>query len=295
MIERSSEAWPRAADLIRATSRRSVDRALATSGPVRRVRPWPLRPARRPAGRRHGPPAQRAPEPDQRRPPPRVGGQDRSRRPPRRRARASDQRAPSRPARGGGAPGRPRTRRRRRLATSRELTLLHVPDARCRTTRRWRSLTRPFGTGRSRRSAGSWRRFAGQGAPRYGASGYRRTRAPRTPSSPSCAPSASRYPGLVRHPAAGAVRRALLGLSATWSTADRRIVIECDSWQWHGDRKGFLKDVRRYTLLVADGWTVLRFTWDDVMLGPAWVREVLSRAVGVDARTEAIAAWPVAA
>lgn len=74
-----------------------------------------------------------------------------------------------------------------------------------------------------------------------------------------------------------------------------RIVIECDSWQWHGDRKGFLKDVRRYTLLSADGWTVLRFTWDDVMLRPAWVRDVLSRAVGVGARTEAVAVWPVAA
>ena len=76
---------------------------------------------------------------------------------------------------------------------------------------------------------------------------------------------------------------------------ERRIVIECDSWQWHGDRKGFIKDVRRYTLLSADGWTVLRFTWDDVMLRPAWVREVLCRAIGVDARTEVPSAWTVAA
>lgn len=72
---------------------------------------------------------------------------------------------------------------------------------------------------------------------------------------------------------------------------ERRIVIECDSWEWHGNRKGFLKDVRRYTLLSADGWTVLRFTWDDVMLDPDWVREVLCRVVGVDARTEVRAAW----
>ncbi|MGF9756611.1 DUF559 domain-containing protein [Microvirga sp. 0TCS3.31] len=76
---------------------------------------------------------------------------------------------------------------------------------------------------------------------------------------------------------------------------ERRIVIECDSWQWHGDRKGFLKDVRRYTLLAADGWTVLRFTWDDVMLRPEWVRSVLCRAVGVDPRTGLPAVWPVAA
>ena len=76
---------------------------------------------------------------------------------------------------------------------------------------------------------------------------------------------------------------------------ERRIVVECESWEWHGDRKGFLKDVRRYTLLSADGWTVLRFTWDDVMLRPAWVHEVLCRVVGVDARTQTPAAWPTAA
>ena len=63
---------------------------------------------------------------------------------------------------------------------------------------------------------------------------------------------------------------------------------------WHANRKGFLKVVRRYTLLTADGWRVLRFTWDDVMLRPEWVREVLVRAVG-DARTELRPAWPVAA
>ncbi len=76
---------------------------------------------------------------------------------------------------------------------------------------------------------------------------------------------------------------------------ERRLVIECESYEWHGNRKGFVKDVRRYTLLAADGWTVLRFTWDDVMLRPDWVREVLRRAVGVDARTEVPGAWPVAA
>lgn len=76
---------------------------------------------------------------------------------------------------------------------------------------------------------------------------------------------------------------------------DRRIVVECDSWAWHGDRRGFLKDVRRYTLLSADRWTVLRFTWDDTMLRPQWVREVLCRAVGADARTELLTEWQIAA
>ncbi|GAB3033489.1 hypothetical protein GCM10011376_30700 [Nocardioides flavus (ex Wang et al. 2016)] len=76
---------------------------------------------------------------------------------------------------------------------------------------------------------------------------------------------------------------------------DRRLVIECESYQWHGDRAGFLKDVRRYTLLAADRWVILRFTWDDVMMRPDWVREVIARAIGVDTRTEVRPAWPVAA
>lgn len=61
---------------------------------------------------------------------------------------------------------------------------------------------------------------------------------------------------------------------------DRRIVVECDSYEWHGSRDAFRKDVRRYTLLAADGWVVLRFTWEDVMFRPDWVRQVLQRVVG---------------
>ncbi len=56
-------------------------------------------------------------------------------------------------------------------------------------------------------------------------------------------------------------------------------MIECDSYEWHGSREGFRKDVRRYTLLAADGWLVLRFTWEDVMFRQEWVREVLVRVV----------------
>jgi very-short-patch-repair endonuclease len=76
---------------------------------------------------------------------------------------------------------------------------------------------------------------------------------------------------------------------------DRQIVVECESFEFHAVREGFRKDVRRYTLLVADGWTVLRFTWEDVMFRPEWVREALMRTVGVDARTMVNTAWPFAA
>ncbi len=63
------------------------------------------------------------------------------------------------------------------------------------------------------------------------------------------------------------------------------LVIECESYEWHGDRAGFRKDIRRYTLLTASGWLVLRLTWEDVMFKPDWVEAVLTRTVAARART----------
>jgi Protein of unknown function (DUF559) len=70
-----------------------------------------------------------------------------------------------------------------------------------------------------------------------------------------------------------------------------RVVLEAESFEWHGDRSGFRKDVRRYTLLVADGWTVLRFTWEDVLFRPDRVRRVVARAARLaDTRTQLVSA-----
>ncbi|MFX0537538.1 DUF559 domain-containing protein [Ornithinimicrobium sp. Y1847] len=54
-----------------------------------------------------------------------------------------------------------------------------------------------------------------------------------------------------------------------------RLVIEAESFEHHATRKGFRKDVRRYTQFVVFGWAVLRFTWEDVMLQPEYVRWAL--------------------
>ena len=54
-----------------------------------------------------------------------------------------------------------------------------------------------------------------------------------------------------------------------------RLVLEADSFEWHGDRAALRQDARRYDLLVANGWTVLRFAWEDVMHDPAWVASIL--------------------
>jgi hypothetical protein len=61
--------------------------------------------------------------------------------------------------------------------------------------------------------------------------------------------------------------------------ADPRLglLVECDSWAYHGGRMLFDLDVRRYTSLVAEGWTILRFLYDDVMHRPRWVDAILAQ------------------
>jgi very-short-patch-repair endonuclease len=57
------------------------------------------------------------------------------------------------------------------------------------------------------------------------------------------------------------------------------IILEADSFEWHGDRAALVRDARRYNQFVVHGWLVLRFTWEDVMFHPDDVRLVLIAAV----------------
>ena len=56
----------------------------------------------------------------------------------------------------------------------------------------------------------------------------------------------------------------------------RRLVIEADSFEFHGRRKALKSDCERYNAFVTAGWTVLRFSWEHVMFEPDYVRAVLS-------------------
>lgn len=60
---------------------------------------------------------------------------------------------------------------------------------------------------------------------------------------------------------------------------ERRLVLEADSHAWHSSRSALRRDCRRYNGLVLLGWTVLRFTWEDVMAYPDLVTDDLVRAV----------------
>lgn len=65
---------------------------------------------------------------------------------------------------------------------------------------------------------------------------------------------------------------------------DLGVVLEADSFAWHGDRAALRRDCRRYDLLVVHGWRVLRFAWEDVMHDQDFVRQVLVGAVAVVGR-----------
>lgn len=53
------------------------------------------------------------------------------------------------------------------------------------------------------------------------------------------------------------------------------IVLEADSFEWHGGRAALTSDARRYNAFVAHGWLVVRFVWEDVMFDAPYVRETL--------------------
>lgn len=106
---------------------------------------------------------------------------------------------------------------------------------------------------------------------------------------------ALRVPGLRVEP------QRVISTDHTWARPDlvddqARIVLEADSFEWHGSRQALARDAQRYNQLVADGWLVLRFTWEDVMFRPEEVTRLLVRTVRQrDARTELLPVWPEAA
>ncbi|MGO1166291.1 MAG: DUF559 domain-containing protein [Janibacter sp.] len=71
------------------------------------------------------------------------------------------------------------------------------------------------------------------------------------------------------------------GLIGVVDLADEelQIALEADSFEWHGDRTALERDCIRYDRLTADGWLVLRFTWDQVMQHPERVRALAVRTV----------------
>lgn len=58
-----------------------------------------------------------------------------------------------------------------------------------------------------------------------------------------------------------------------------RLVIEADSFEYHGRRRQLKRDCERYNAFVLEGCLVLRFAYEHVMFEPDYVRGVLAAAV----------------
>lgn len=81
-------------------------------------------------------------------------------------------------------------------------------------------------------------------------------------------------PGLHLEPQVVINERGFLGRP---DLVDRRlrIVVEADSFEFHGGRRAFKRDCERYTGLVLRGWRVIRFAWEHVMFEQEYVRDCL--------------------
>ncbi|WP_228941152.1 DUF559 domain-containing protein [Nocardioides sp. Leaf374] len=58
-----------------------------------------------------------------------------------------------------------------------------------------------------------------------------------------------------------------------------RLVLEADSFAWHGSRSALAEDCLRYNALSVAGWLVLRFSYEEVVGRPHRVTETLRAAV----------------
>jgi len=62
---------------------------------------------------------------------------------------------------------------------------------------------------------------------------------------------------------------------------EQRVVVEVDGARWHAGQRARVRDAERDNYLNVRGWTVLRFTWFDVVERPGYVAQQIGLALGV--------------
>jgi very-short-patch-repair endonuclease len=67
------------------------------------------------------------------------------------------------------------------------------------------------------------------------------------------------------------------GMEVDASWPELRLAVEIDSWMYHGTRTAHRRDRRRTAALQLAGWTVLRFTDEDIELDRAYVVRTLTQ------------------
>jgi len=75
--------------------------------------------------------------------------------------------------------------------------------------------------------------------------------------------------------------QAVCGYPVDVMFAEAKVIVEIDGMAFHSDADAFQHDRTRQNVLVANGWTILRFTWSDLAERPehvvAQVRAIVSR------------------
>jgi hypothetical protein len=73
------------------------------------------------------------------------------------------------------------------------------------------------------------------------------------------------------------VNTVIKGMEVDFAWPAYRLAVEADGWGTHGTRTAFQRDRRRGVALALAGWTLLRFTHEDVVRDPAYVISTLGR------------------
>lgn len=71
-------------------------------------------------------------------------------------------------------------------------------------------------------------------------------------------------------------------VDAVW--LEDRVIVELDGRKFHGDSVALITDSEKTRYLRNLGYTVLRFTWNDVIMRPSWVLEQIELALGSNHR-----------
>lgn len=67
-----------------------------------------------------------------------------------------------------------------------------------------------------------------------------------------------------------------------------RVGLEAEGFEHHGTRRALVKDCRRQVNLAIRGWTILRFSWEDVMFDGEWVVSAVEQATGLPPLTKRV-------
>jgi hypothetical protein len=62
---------------------------------------------------------------------------------------------------------------------------------------------------------------------------------------------------------------------------DRKVILECDGYEFHAAKEPFQRDRRRWSALTAAGWQVVVITWFDVTRDPAYVLATMREVLGL--------------